>query len=306
MEKKWITSEQWQNIYQLFSVDDQQELLLKLVLAGRWTELFEALEHGAVLSAKVLWYVLECGRINLVYKMIKKARVRTESVYDFLLAVDGEKQAEEFVLQNRLTDLFTRLDNKFLVQNGEWRVLAERGEFTLLAVNSQFDLLEEYEEWLALATYEQFDRIIKAEKWQALTISRKGMELLIQYEKWDIFYIGCKFTDRNGFSKKEILEILWQNNQQGLLFEAREDDFLLSGKKYFDPYKRNNCWATILTWGFADEVDWEVYLESVPLYNRDGVFEKAEEKKIWYFLAQHHKHWTLFKNGQLGWWRKSF
>lgn len=306
MEKKWITSEQWQNIYQLFSADDQQELLLKFVVAGRWTELFEALEHGAVLSAKVLWYVFESGKTNLIYKMLKKARIRMENVYDFLLAVDGQKEAGEFVLKNRLTDLFSRLDNKLLVQNGEWRVLAERKEFMLLAINNQFDLLEEYGEWVVLASYKQFDRIIRAEKWLALTISREGMELLIQYGKWDVFYEGLRLVDENKFTKQEILETLWNNGQQSLLFEKQQDDFLLSEKRYFDPYKRNNLWATILSFGFADEVDWEAYLQNVPSFSRDKVFSEAQKNKAWSFLAKHHKHWMLFKSGHLGWWRKSF
>lgn len=306
MEKVKLTSEQRQNIYGLFSVTDHQQLLMTFILNNKPMNLFDAVKNGAVLTPEALWYLLEYGHCRQILKLVKEAKNRDVRVYDFLVAMLGQAEADKFVLENRLTDLFERFDNAFLVQNSEWRALAVRKEFVLLAENGQFDLLEEYGEWLLLAGYQQFDRIIKAEKWQALVLSRQGMELLIQYAKWEDFYSGCKFAGRNGFTKEEILETLWKHKQQSLLFEKQEDDFLLTEKRYFEPYKRNNYWASMISCGFTDQVDWELYLKSVPDFNREKVYDVAEKAKAWEFLARHKKRWVLLCNGWFRCWIKSF
>lgn len=166
-------------------------------------------------------------------------------------------------------------------------------------------MLEQKNQWVLLAGCGQYERIIRAEKWDALKLSHEGMEKLAQLGLWKHFYDGREVSLVNGFSETQILERLWEEGQQQLLFEFREDKFLL-GKGWVKPYQDNGLWGSLTAYGHADQVDWEAYLAKIPDFNRVKVFDEAEKAKCWDFLARHHQHRRLLRHGCFIRWLKSF
>ena len=201
--------------------------------------------------------------------------------------------------------MYRHLTPAYLRDRELWELLAENGEYQLLADNGQYDLLEQKNQWVLLAGCGQYERIIRAEKWDALKLSHEGMEKLAQLGLWKHFYDGREVSLVNGFSETQILERLWEGGQQQLLFEFREDKFLL-GKGWVKPYQDNGLWGSLTAYGHADQVDWEAYLAKIPDFNRVKVFDEAEKAQCWDFLARHHQHRRLLRHGCFIRWLKSF
>lgn len=301
MEKMELTTEQWQKLYD--KLPDAEGYLFSL--RNDASDLFAAVKHGAVLTAEILLYYLETGKSPLIPKLILTAKKCDRSVFDFLQITLGEDEAAQFVIENGLSDFYQNLSTENLEKYQKWEELAVRKQFELLAKNQQYDLLEKYGCYRLLARYDQTERVINSGNAFVLASTEFGMSLLAERGLWEDFYQGKGFLFFNDYTKENILNTLWDNHQQDLLFKHQEHEFLLK-KGWFQPYQKDGLWATIVSYGYADEVDWEAYLTKTPGYCRQNVFRDAEKHRVWPFLAKHRKHWRLLVNGQFVWWLKSF
>lgn len=301
MAKMELTEEQWQKLGQHLPQDG--DFLFSLLPNSDY--MLNAVRHGVVLNSRMLVYLLLTERDSLVFTLIAAAEKHTDGVYDFMCTVCGENAAMDFIVRHELKDMYRHLTPAYLRDRELWELLAENGEYQLLADNGQYDLLEQKNQWVLLAGCGQYERIIRAEKWDALKLSHEGMEKLAQLGLWKHFYDGREVSLVNGFSETQILERLWEEGQQQLLFEFREDKFLL-GKGWVKPYQDNGLWGSLTAYGHADQVDWEAYLAKIPDFNRVKVFDEAEKAKCWDFLVRHHQHRRLLRHGCFIRWLKSF
>lgn len=300
MAKMELTDEQWQKLYH--NLPEAENFLFSLL--PDLTNVFDAVKHGMVLTSRILLYFLETDKSPLIPKLIVAARNHDKSVFEFMKTTLGEAEAVKFVIENSLRNLYAELSSKSLVEYQQWEELGVRKQFKLLADNQQYDLLEKYGCYQLLVEYGQLERVINAGRIYSLILTNSGMDKLAELGCWNELYEGKKALDFNHYSLDAILNILWDNHQQDLLFKKQEDEFLLK-KGWFQPYQEHGLWATLAAYGYTDKVDWEAYLEKIPEYNSKAVFKEAEKLKVWPFLAKHQQHWRLFKHGQFGWWLKS-
>lgn len=301
MAKMELTDEQWQKLYQ--NLPEAENFLFSLL--PDLTNVFDAVKHGMVLTSRILLYFLETDKSPLIPKLIVAARNHDKSVFEFMKTAQGEFEAAKFIIDNGLHDLYSELSVECLVKYQQWPELAARKQFKLLADNQQYDLLEKYGCYRLLARYDQMERVINSGNAGVLSLTDIGMEKLAENGLWEEFYGGKDSLFFNEYTEEKILNTLWDNHQQNLLFKHQEDEFLLK-KGWFQPYQKDELWATIVSYGYADEVDWEAYLTKTPGYCRQNVFRDAEKHRVWPFLAKHRKHWRLLVNGQFVWWLKSF
>ncbi|MFR1032169.1 MAG: hypothetical protein ACLSE6_06515 [Alphaproteobacteria bacterium] len=252
-----LTEEQWQKLGQ--HLPQNGDFLFSLLPNSDY--MLNAVRHGVVLNSRMLVYLLLTERDSLVFTLIAAAERHTDGVYDFMCTVCGENAAMDFIVRHELKDMYRHLTPAYLRDRELWELLAENGEYQLLADNGQYDLLEQKNQWVLLAGCGQYERIIRAEKWDALKLSHEGMEKLAQLGLWKHFYDGREVSLVNGFSETQILERLWEGGQQQLLFEFREDKFLL-GKGWVKPYQDNGLWGSLTAYGHADQVDWEAIGEN--------------------------------------------
>ena len=301
MEPMNLTQEQWGKLYQ--KLPQPKDLLFSLL--PDLNAVFSAVEHGALLTSQILFYLQEKNKFPLILELVKIAKNQSADVYDFMRCFYGEQQLAEFAMENEIKSWFFRLSTEILEQYELWDILAQREIYEPLIKHKQYDVLERYGLYNILLDCQQYDRLIKAGKAWGLTMTVDGMDFLANVGLWKEFYRGKKVTYLNGYTQKRILDTLWNNGQQGFLMEQQEDEFLLE-KGWFKAYQDQGLWGTLAAYGYADQVDWDAYLAKVPALSKNDVFQEAAKLKVWDFLAKHHQHRLLFINKQFGWWLKSF
>ncbi len=301
MEAMNLTEKQWCELYQ--KLPQPEDFLFSLL--PNLNVVFTAVEHGSLLTSRLLFYLLETNKVQLIPELVKAAKQMSSNVYDFMCRVYGAEQTIEFALTNNITCWYKYCSDEYLEQYQLWDALAQRRKTEPLVRHQQYDVLERYGYYTLLAECGQFERLIKAGKALALVFTAEGMAFLANAGLWEEFYQGWNESLCNGYTKDKVLNVLWDNNQQDLLFKKQEDEFLL-GKGWVKPYLDEGFWGTLIAYGHVDKVDWEVYLAQVPVYSKDMVFQEAAKLKVWDFLAKHRQHGLLFNNKQFGWWLKSF
>ena len=287
--------------------EQSNQVLFSLVKEGKIKTFLGVLAKGYGLTPFILNALIDFGYANVIPKALKTAVRLSNECYNFLCEYWGKKKTNDFLISyNYVNYIKENFSDKTLVEYQLWDILAQKEKFCILAQNGQFDILAKYKQYLILVKYGQLDYACHKGLYQFLAFTKAGMERLIQLKKWKEVFGGTSFTSFNGFSVSDILEILYDNGMQKLLFAMCCDDFLLDYKKYTKPYIENKKWGTLAFFGFYDEIDWEDYLGQVIESKKEDVYKEAVEAKNWAFLAKHQQHKLLFKKGQLKWGWKSF
>ena len=287
--------------------EQHDQILFSLIKEGKIKKFFTLLFKGYGVTPFVLNALIDFGYEEKIKGTLLTAVRLSNECYNFLCEYWGKKNTESFFVKNKcITYIKKNFPVDSLVEYQLWDILAQREEFEILAKNGQFDLLTKYKKYQILVNYGQLDYVCHKGLYKFLTLTKAGMERLIQLKKWKEFFEGMSIAPYNGFGPHKILKILWDNGQQELLFAKNYDDFLLDEKKYPKPYVANKKWGTLAAYGFYDEIDWEDYLGQVIESKKEDVYKEAVEAKNWAFLAKHQQHKLLFKKGQLKWWWKSF
>lgn len=287
--------------------EQHDQLLFSQLKEGKIKTFLGMVGKGYGLTPFILNALIDFGYANVIPKALKTAVRLSNGCYNFLCVYWGKKKTEDFMVEQKY---YSYIKETFpvdsLVEYHLWDILAQREEFETLAKNGQFDLLAKRGQYQLLVNYGQLDYVCHKGLYKFLILTKAGMERLVQLKKWAEFFVGISLAPYNGFSVSEILEVLWTNGMQKLLFAKCYDEFLLDYKKYTKPYVANKKWGTLAAYGFYDEIDWEDYLGQVIESKKEDVYKEAVEAKNWAFLAKHQQHKLLFKKGQLKWWWKSF
>ncbi len=287
--------------------EQSNQVLFCKIKDGQIKAFLRMVAQGYGLTPFILNALIDFGYANVIPKALRTSVRLTDDCYNFLCVYWGKKKTEDFFVKY---ECFNYIQQTFpvesLVEYQLWDILAQRGEFETLAKHGQFDILAKYKQYLILVKYGQLDYACHKGLYQFLAFTKAGMERLIQLKKWKEVFGGTSFTSFNGFSVSDILEILYDNGMQKLLFAKNYDDFLLDEKKSTDLYVKNKKWGTLVAYGFYDVIDWDDYLGQVIESNRGDVFQQALKAEKWEFLAKHQQHKLLFKKGQFKWWWKSF
>ncbi len=287
--------------------EQHEKILFYFIKKGKIETFLKIVSKGYGLTPFILNALIDFGYEAVVQQAIQSSVRLANECYPFLCSYWGEKKTNDFLIScNYVNYIKENFSDKTLVEYHLWDILAQKEKFFILAQHGQFDVLAEYKQYLILVKYGQLDYACHKGLFQFLAFTKAGMERLIQLKKWKEVFGGTSFTSFNGFSVSDILEILYDNGMQELLFAMCCDDFLLDYKKYTKPYIENKKWGTLAFFGFYDVIDWEDYLGQVIESKKEDVYKNAVAAKNWEFLAKHEQHKLLFKAKQFKWWWKSF
>ena len=291
-----------------FLTPEQHTLVLFCKIKDSQIKTFlRMIAKGYGLTPFILNALIDFGYANVIPKALKTSVRLSDECYNFLCVYWGKKKTEDFfVVQKYYNYIKKNFPVESLVGYQLWDILAQRKEFKVLVKNGQFDILAKYEQYQLLVNCGQLDYVCRKGLYKFLILTKFGMEKLCQLKKWKEFFEGISLAPYNGFGSHKILEILWDNGQQELLFAKCFDNFLLDEKKYTKPYVKNKKWGTLAAYGFYDEIDWEDYLGQVIKSKKREVYQQAVAAKNWEFLAKHRQHKLLFKAKQWKWWWKSW
>ena len=287
--------------------EQHDQLLFCRIKDGQINTFLGMVGKGYGLTPFILNALIDFGYEGMILQALQSSVRLSNECYNFLCEYWGKKKTEVFFVEQKYYNYIKEnFHVKTLVEYQLWDILAQKEKFYILAENGQFDILAKYKKYQLLVKYGQLDYACHKGLYQFLAFTKAGMERLIQLKKWKEVFEGTSFTAFNGFSVSDILEILYDNGMQELLFAKCCNDFLLDYKKYTKPYVANKKWGTLAFFGFYDEIDWEDYLGQVIESKKEDVYKEAVEAKNWAFLAKHQQHKLLFKTGQFKWWWKSF
>ena len=305
--KIYLIMEDYEKRLDFLTPEQIDQILFCKIKNGQINTFLDMVAKGYGLTPFILNALIDFGYEKVIQKALQSSVRLANDCYQFLCVYWGKKKTEDFLVEQKY---FNYIKQNFpvvsLVEYQLWDILAQREEFEALAENGQFDVLAAYKQYQLLVNRGQLDYVCHKGLYKFLILTQAGMEKLIQLKKWKEFFVGISLAPYNGFSVSEILEVLWNNGMQKLLFAKCYDEFLLKEKKYTKPYVANKKWGTLAAYGFYDEIDWEDYLGQVIASKKEDVYKEAVEAKNWAFLAKHQQHALLFRNGEFKWWWKSF
>ena len=220
--------------------EQSNQVLFSLVKEGKIKTFLGMVGKGYGLTPFILNALIDFGYEGMILQALQSSVRLSNECYNFLCEYWGKKKTEVFFVEQKYYNYIKEnFHVKTLVEYQLWDILAQKEKFYILAENGQFDILAKYKKYQLLVKYGQLDYACHKGLYQFLAFTKAGMERLIQLKKWKEVFEGTSFTAFNGFSVSDILEILYDNGMQELLFAKCCNDFLLDYKKYTKPYVAN-------------------------------------------------------------------
>ena len=116
MEAMNLTEKQWCELYQ--KLPQPEDFLFSLL--PNLNAVFTAVEHGSLLTSRLLFYLLETNKVQLIPELVKAAKQMSGNVYDFMCRFYGEEQTIEFALKNNITCWYKYCSDGYLEQYQLW------------------------------------------------------------------------------------------------------------------------------------------------------------------------------------------
>lgn len=296
------------NLTNLLSEESQAQILIELSIHRRVSEFHSKVAvQKFFVNIEVLFYVeafLEAVEVGWTLRHAERYDIKI-----FLFAArfykDTQRAVDLFIGCKRWDIIKNYILDRDLVNAEAWDILAKLGKVDVLGYHGRFEELKKMNTPEARAVLKQFKRVddlIELQAYEELVWLEKGVEYLVDSEKWEMVY----FAHEKGmtYHGKSLLNVLLEAHQEDFLYNQKEKEFLLKNKK-LRPFIKHRDYEALADNAFYEAVDWEVFLTIMP--SKAGkIFEHAVDAENWNFLAKHHKRWLLFKNGQYSLWLNSF